>query len=945
MESAIVLRSPIPDIPMTHAQLDVRTLTVEKTTIMNTQTTRSGSRLSQDSNPRSTAHRRGRNPVTALIALLLLFSPHLCPAADALTELFQKGLVEEEANRNLDAAIKVYEEVVKQIDTQRKLAATAIFRLGETYRKLGRTNDAVLQYRRIVAEFPEEETLGRLSRQNLAGIGSREAGTALPQLSSAAQEKILGLLREEIKLEEQEVATVERMIKDRLVGPSALIGVRRRVLQLQRELVVAQGMSVATAATEDTDASDPESTEIRRLKALLKNSPDLLNATAGDLTPLQKAASAGQLRVVEFLLENGALRDSTGSRQSAPIHYAAARGHKSVVELLLKAGTPASLEGVSGVTPLHLAAAAGHRQVVQTLIDAGADLNATLREELSKEIFGLQIPRGVTPLWVAIFKGSSADVDALLAAKADVNAASEGSPTPFEAAVWRDDPNLVLWMLDAGANLEPKRGRTAPLLLAVSASQERVVRLLLEKRADPNTPDAETALSRAIGVGQPAILELLLASGALPNAVSSTGKLPSPLQTAILLLRDRLANLNSPTPTQELERRQQCIEILLRAKADVVAPYPDGTPLIGAALDLGAKILRQLLAAGMPANVRLPDGQTPLSRAVLNRNAELLTVLLESKADPNLRDAIGWTALEMALVEQKQEGQRVASGLPTAVMVSGGPSGSIFSGSSGAPTERADLKELISILIAHGAKRDLTDFTQIRMTRDSIASAEMVFTRGTNDWNQFQLYDLLAVIYLSVATPVAPIKSSDQRALQLMALGSSSDYGLRGSRGRFPDFGRMRVHRSRNNDGTWEVVPLSRRANDPHLLPQDTPLEWGDVVEIPELAHAVNGVWNGLHAEVIRELAKVENRRVRVNSGGMVTELSLQVDDQHTWRYFNLSDILYRNGVILSSSDLTRIRVTRGDGKTVYEVNLENPTSDLDLWMKDGDVVEIPNKK
>ena len=300
----------------------------------------------------------------------------------------------------------------------------------------------------------------------------------------------------------------------------------------------------------------------------------------------------------------------------------------------------------------------------------------------------------------------------------------------------------------------------------------------------------------------------------------------------------------------------------------------------------------------------------------------------------------------MALVEQKQEGQRVASGRPTAVMVSGGPRGLIFSGSSGAPTERADLKELISILIAHGAKRDLTDFTQIRMTRDSIASAEMVFTRGTNDWNQFQLYDLLAVIYLSVATPVAPIKSSDQRALQLMALGSSSDYGDRGSRGRFPDFGRMRVHRSRNNDGTWEVVPLSRRANDPHLLPQDTLLEWGDVVEIPELAHAVNGVWNGLHAEVMRELAKVENRRVRVNSGGMVTELSLQVDDQRTSRrYFSLSDILYRNGVILSSSDLTRIRVTRGDGKTVYEVNLENPTSDLDLWMKDGDVVEIPNKK
>ena len=476
---------------------------------------------------------------------------------------------------------------------------------------------------------------------------------------------------------------------------------------------------------------------------------------------------------------------------------------------------------------------------------------------------------------------------------------------------------------------------------------------MLEKRADPNTPNAQTALLRAIGWGQPAILELLLASGALPNAASSTGKLPLPLQMAILRLRDRLSNQNPPVPTQELERLQQCIEILLRAKADVVAPYPDGTPLIGAALDLGAKILRQLLAAGMPANVRLPDGQTPISQAVISRDAELLTVLLESKADPNLRNANGWTALEMALGEQKLEGQRVASTpltmarLGSSFMHRGLP-GLNYYGSSGVPTERANLKELISILTAHGAKRDLTDFTQIRMTRDSIASAEKVFTRGTNDWNQFQLYDFLSVIYLGVATPVAPLKSSDVVAKHLMAFGSraGSEFRDRGSRGAFPDFGRMRVHRSRNNDGNWEDVPLLRRPNDPNLLPDDTLLEWGDVVEIPELAHAVNEEWNGLTPELTRALGKVQNRRVRVNSGGMVTELSLQVDDQHTsWRFFNLSDILYRNGVILTSSDLTRIRVNRGDGKTVYEVNLENPTSDIDLWMKDGDLVEIPNKK
>jgi hypothetical protein len=53
------------------------------------------------------------------------------PAADTLTEQFQQALFEEEANRNLPAAIAGYEAVVKRLDEQRQLAATAVFRLGE----------------------------------------------------------------------------------------------------------------------------------------------------------------------------------------------------------------------------------------------------------------------------------------------------------------------------------------------------------------------------------------------------------------------------------------------------------------------------------------------------------------------------------------------------------------------------------------------------------------------------------------------------------------------------------------------------------------------------------------------------------------------------------------------------------------------------------------------
>ncbi len=81
--------------------------------------------------------------------------------------LLQRGLFEEEANRNLDAAISAYQSVITQTDKDHQFAATAIFRLGECYRKQGKTNEAAAQYQRILREFPDQADLAKLSRQQL----------------------------------------------------------------------------------------------------------------------------------------------------------------------------------------------------------------------------------------------------------------------------------------------------------------------------------------------------------------------------------------------------------------------------------------------------------------------------------------------------------------------------------------------------------------------------------------------------------------------------------------------------------------------------------------------------------------------------------------------------------------------------------------------------------
>src|SRR5690349_10430986 len=95
--------------------------------------------------------------------LLLAGWASLAAPADAATEdstaVLQKGLFEEEANHDLNAAIQAYQSVIQKFDRDRKLAATAVFRLGECYRKQGNTNDANAQYERIIREFSDQTPL------------------------------------------------------------------------------------------------------------------------------------------------------------------------------------------------------------------------------------------------------------------------------------------------------------------------------------------------------------------------------------------------------------------------------------------------------------------------------------------------------------------------------------------------------------------------------------------------------------------------------------------------------------------------------------------------------------------------------------------------------------------------------------------------------------------
>jgi len=86
-------------------------------------------------------------------------------AADGGNTSFETGLLEEEANHNLDAAIRGYRDSLSYYSTNRQMLATALFRLGECYRKQGKMSEARIQYRRILHNFQDQTNLVMLTEQ------------------------------------------------------------------------------------------------------------------------------------------------------------------------------------------------------------------------------------------------------------------------------------------------------------------------------------------------------------------------------------------------------------------------------------------------------------------------------------------------------------------------------------------------------------------------------------------------------------------------------------------------------------------------------------------------------------------------------------------------------------------------------------------------------------
>jgi len=246
------------------------------------------------------------------------------------------------------------------------------------------------------------------------------------------------------------------------------------------------------------------------------------------------------------------------------------------------------------------------------------------------------------PLYYAVMCGFRGLARRLLDAHPrDVNARGGRHGTPLHAAIHKKHLDLVVLLLERGAETEPRdrRDQTA-LYVASSRGYTEVVRSLIDRGADLNVECGDsdewhsvkwTPLHVASNNGRLEVARLLLGHGTGVNYRDNRGK------SALHIATRHASN--------------DLVQLLLDHGANPYALDNVGkTALHDASSDGWVTIVKSLLEYGVNVDAQSKLKRTPLYYAAMEGHLEVIQLLLDHGADVNAQKEDRWTALHLGVL-------------------------------------------------------------------------------------------------------------------------------------------------------------------------------------------------------------------------------------------------------------------------------------------------------
>jgi ankyrin repeat protein len=189
-------------------------------------------------------------------------------------------------------------------------------------------------------------------------------------------------------------------------------------------------------------------------------------------TPLMTASENGHMKIVQYLIENGAHLDLRNELGDTALMRATSNNQPEIVEYLIKSGASKLLRNKKGYTPFLKACEKGNLKLIKLLYNSKTDL--TIQTQNSDKLFPLHL--------LSYSKSPEDSLKFMLEEGVDLNSKDENGRTALMHFIMNKKTNLAKLLIEKGASIyEISKFGETPLILARETIDPELETILMKK--------------------------------------------------------------------------------------------------------------------------------------------------------------------------------------------------------------------------------------------------------------------------------------------------------------------------------------------------------------------------------------------------------------------------------------------------------------------------------